>query len=218
LLHLAFVGVTISGDGSLDFAWGITKDFNVVLRGGEKDDTAHFGETQSCLYVESGENGFDGDHVRRKLPNEIANQGVDCFERGAGGFLAFFRDAQGAIVKGAAFTAFGFDNTVAGRACCSGVKAQYAHTRISWIHRHSVYGQAFACGNFFVRCSLDGGTRSLAAGGVNTTGTRILRSRESLFETQEIVLDCPARKICKANCQGSTNNKPGQIRPDRVRP
>jgi hypothetical protein len=150
LLHLAFIGVTISGDGSLDFAWRVTEDFNVVLLGGEKDDTAHFRETQSCLYVESGEDGFDGDHVRRKLPNEIANQGVDCFERGAGGFLAFFRDAQGAIVQGAAFTAFRFDNTVAGRACCSGVKAQYANTGIFRIHRYSVYGEGSVCANNFV--------------------------------------------------------------------
>ena len=126
LLHLAFIGVTVAGDGSLNFARGVTEDFDVVLRGCEKDDTTDFRETQSRFYVESGEDGFDGDHVRRELANEIANQGVDSFEGGAGGFLAFFRDAQRAVMECAALAAFRFDDAVAGRAGGSGIEAQDA--------------------------------------------------------------------------------------------
>jgi len=126
LLHLAFIGVTVSGDGSLDFAWRVTENFNVVLRGGEKDNTAHFREAQSRFYVESGEDGFDGDDVRRKLANEIANERMDGLEGGAGRFLAFFRDAQGAVMERAALAALRFDNAVAGRAGGRWINAQDA--------------------------------------------------------------------------------------------
>jgi hypothetical protein len=118
--------VTVSGDGSLNFAGGVTENFNVVLRGGEKDDAANFGETQSRFYVESGEDGFDGDHVRRKLANEIANERMDGLKSGSGGFFAFFRDAQRAVMERTALAALRFDNAVTGRAGGRRINAQDA--------------------------------------------------------------------------------------------
>jgi len=126
LLHLAFISVTVSGDGSLNFAWRVTENFNVVLRGGEKDHAAHFRETQSRSYVESGEDGFDGDDVRRKLANEIANQRMDGLESGAGGFLALFRDAQRAVMERTALAALRFDDPVTSRASGRRINAQHA--------------------------------------------------------------------------------------------
>jgi len=126
LLHLAFIGVTVSGDGSLNFAWRVTENFNVVLRGGEKDHAAHFRETQSGFYVESGEDGFDGDDVRRKLADEVAHQRMNGFESGAGGFLALFRDAQGAVMESAALATLRFDNAITSRAGGRWINAQDA--------------------------------------------------------------------------------------------
>ena len=126
LLHLAFIGMAVSGDGSLNFAGGVTENFNVVLRGGEKDHTAYFREAKGGFYVESGEDGFDGDHVRRKLPNKIANERMDGLESGAGGFLAFFRDAQRAVMERTALAALRFDDAVTGRAGGRRINALHA--------------------------------------------------------------------------------------------
>ena len=115
-LDLAFVGVSISGDGSFDFARRVAENFQVMLRGGEEHDATDFGEAERRFYVESREDGFDGDGIWRKFLNEIAKKGVNRFERGARGKFALVGNAQRAIVQRATVAALRFDDGVTGRA------------------------------------------------------------------------------------------------------
>jgi hypothetical protein len=92
-LDLALISVAIAGDRGFDFAGGVAEDFHVVLRGGEKNDAADFGEAKRRFYIESGEDGFDGDSLRRKFNDEIAKKRVDGFQSGAGRKLALVSNA-----------------------------------------------------------------------------------------------------------------------------
>src|SRR5438552_17620764 len=105
---------------------------------------------------------------------------MNGFERSAGGFLAFFRDAQGAIVKDAALAAFRFDNAVASGAGGGGIEAKHTDAGIFRSHRQSVYGERTACANNFVESF----TEDCAFGLV--FGTRVLKlgaGRDTRSET-----------------------------------
>src|SRR5579859_4751727 len=79
---------------------------------------------------------------------------MDCFEGGADGFFTLFADAERTVMENAAFPAFGFDDSVARRAGGRGINAEHTNPWILGIHRHSVYGQAFARAKFIVSVSL----------------------------------------------------------------
>ena len=86
----------------------------MMLCGGEQNDAADFRETKGGFHVERGENGFNGNCVRRKIANQLADHGVNGFESGAGGFLAdFVRNAKSAVMEHAAIAAVGFNDAVA---------------------------------------------------------------------------------------------------------
>ena len=54
-LHLAFVGVAVTGDAGFHFARRIAVDGDAVLRGGQQHHAANFGQTQSGSHIEGGE-------------------------------------------------------------------------------------------------------------------------------------------------------------------
>ena len=71
-LHLALVGVAVTGDTGFDFAWRIAVNGNAALGSSEENDTANFGEAKSRAYVQGGEDGFDGKGVGGELVEQMA--------------------------------------------------------------------------------------------------------------------------------------------------
>lgn len=50
-LHLALIGVAVTGDASFYFARGIAVNNDTALGGGQEDDAADFGETERGAHV-----------------------------------------------------------------------------------------------------------------------------------------------------------------------
>jgi len=130
-LHLAFVGVTVTGDTGFDLAGGIAVDSNAALGGSQKNDAANFRETESSTHIQRGEDGFDGEGVGSEFIEQLAEETVDVLEDGAGEFfLAFGRDFQRAVMEQAAAVAVGFYDAVTGGARGGGVDAENAEGAI----------------------------------------------------------------------------------------
>ncbi len=149
-LDLALIGMAVTSDGGFDFARSVAEDFDLMLRGSEENDAANFGEAKGGFDVQSREDRFDGDGVRRKFTNEIAEKRVNSLESRACGDLALFRNAECAVVKDAARSAVGFDNAIAGGACGGRIDTQNSRRRDCGIHRTQVYGEAEWCDKYFM--------------------------------------------------------------------
>ena len=129
-LNLTFIGMAVAGNGGFYFAWRVAEDFDLMLSGGEKDNSANLGEAKSRFYIQGGKDRFHGDRVGREFANQIAKERVNGFESRACGDFALFRNAERAVVNGAARPAIRFDNAVTCGAGGGGIDAEYAHPRI----------------------------------------------------------------------------------------
>ena len=127
LLHLALVGMTVTGDAGLDFTRRVAADGEASLLGGEKDDTPDLGEAQGGTHVQSGKDGLNGHDLRLKLMDEAAEEFMDIAENRSGrGFLAFRSNFQCSVMENAAFAAQNFDDGVAGRPCSGRINTEDA--------------------------------------------------------------------------------------------
>jgi len=71
-LHLALVGVAVTGDTGFYFTRRIAVDGNAVLGGRKQDDAANFREAKSGAHVEGGEDGFDGEGIGSEFVEQMA--------------------------------------------------------------------------------------------------------------------------------------------------
>ena len=97
---------------------------NLRLRRREQDDAAHFGKFESCPNIESRENGFHGDRIRRKLLDEAGNQEMNFAEPSSEGYAA--GQSQRAEAHRAGGGAVDFDHAIASGARNGRVHAQDA--------------------------------------------------------------------------------------------
>ena len=79
-LHLALVGMAVTRDRGLDLAGRIAKSGDAMLGGGQKNDTANFGQAQGGSHIEGGENGLDGNGVRGEFLNQAAQESVNLVQ------------------------------------------------------------------------------------------------------------------------------------------
>jgi len=127
LLHLALIGMAVTGDTGLDFPGGITADSEASLLGGKKDDAANLGEAQGGAHIQRGKDRLHGHDVRLKLTDEAAEELMNITEnRRRRGFLAFRGDFPRTVVENAAFTIQNLDDGVAGRASSGRIDAEDA--------------------------------------------------------------------------------------------
>lgn len=102
---------------------------NLRLRRREQDDAAHFRKFESRPNIESRENGFHGDRIRRKLLDEAGNQEMNFAEPSGEGYAA--GQTQRAKSHGARNRAVDFDHPVSGRARDGRVHAQDAQLALA---------------------------------------------------------------------------------------
>jgi hypothetical protein len=129
LLNLVLRCSTESRDAGLHLARRVTVRRNLRLRRREQDDAAHFRKFESRPNIESSENGFDGDRIRRKLLDEAGNQEMNFAEPSGEGYAA--GQSQCAKSHGARDRAVDFDHSVPGRARDGRVHAQDAQLALA---------------------------------------------------------------------------------------
>ncbi len=153
-LHLALVGVPVTGDAGFYFTWRVAADFDVVLLGGEQHDATHFGKSQSGAHVQSSEDGLDRHSLRLKFIEQVAEQCVNFMEDGSRRILlTFCGNTKRSVVKDAAELAVGLQDAVASWARSRRVYTKHAKSAVGscgqWIERSSklFYGQEEAASN-----------------------------------------------------------------------
>jgi hypothetical protein len=151
-LHLAFVGMTITGDRGFHFARGVAMDGKIVLRSSQKDYSTDFGEAEGGANVERAEDGLDCHCCGREFLDQIAQTLVNILQARACRFLAAVGvGAEGTIVEHGAPATVAFHNAEASGSGGGGVYTQYADMPAGLllnVHGVVVYGEARRWGRF----------------------------------------------------------------------
>ena len=125
-LHLRFSRVAVAGYAGLDFARRIAVYRDVALRRRQQHHSADFGKLESGLHIQGGEHGFDGDALRLKFNDQVAQHFVNFAQAFREMLGSFSRGAQRAEADHAAATPVTFDNAIAGGAGRRRINAEHS--------------------------------------------------------------------------------------------
>jgi hypothetical protein len=128
-LHLALVGMAVTGYAGFYFAWRVAVDLYIVLFGGEKNNATHFRKAKSRSHIQGGEHGFHGKGFRLKFFQQLTEQGVHVVENSSGrSLLALGGDAKSTVVEHTAVLSVGLEDAIPRRAGRGGVHTEDAET------------------------------------------------------------------------------------------